>query len=76
VLLFATADTIVAPEGHDLPGAATLSIGGTHVGIVVSPAAEAAIRSILTGQPPPEERLVARILEAILPAFLPPAVEA
>lgn len=76
VLLFATADTIVAPEGHDLPGAATLSIGGTHVGIVESPAAEAAVRSILTGQPPAEERLVPRILEAILPSFLPPAVEA
>jgi pimeloyl-ACP methyl ester carboxylesterase len=76
VLLFATADTIVAPEGHAMPGAATLTIGTTHVGIVESPAAEAAVRAILSGQGPSEDRLVPPILEAILPAFMPPPAEA
>jgi len=76
VLLFAAADTIVAPEGHALPGAATIDIGSTHVGIVEAPTAEAAVRAILSGQPPPEDRLLAPVLEAILPAFVPPPVEA
>jgi pimeloyl-ACP methyl ester carboxylesterase len=75
VLLFATADTIAAPEGHAMPGAATLTIGSTHVGIVQSPAAEDALRAILSGGRPSEDRLVAPILAAILPAFLPPPAE-
>lgn len=76
VLLFATADTIVAPEGHAMPGAATLTIGTTHVGIVESPAAEAAVRAILSGEWPSEDRVVPPILEAVLPAFMPPPAEA
>jgi hypothetical protein len=75
VLLFATADTIAAPEGHDMPGAATLTIGSTHVGIIESPAAEAAVRAILSGGRPSEDRLLAPILAAILPAYLPPPAE-
>lgn len=75
VLLFATADTIAAPEGHDMPGAATLTIGSTHVGIIESAAAAAAVRSILTGERPSEDRLLAQVLAAILPAFMPPATE-
>lgn len=75
VLLFATADTIAAPEGHDMPGAATLTIGSTHVGIIESPAAEAAVRAILSGGRPSEDRLLAPVLAGILPAFLPPATE-
>jgi pimeloyl-ACP methyl ester carboxylesterase len=75
VLLFASADTIAAPEGHDLPGAATLEIGSTHVGIVESSAAEAALAAILSGSRPSADRIVAPILQAILPPFLPPPVE-
>jgi pimeloyl-ACP methyl ester carboxylesterase len=75
VLLFATADTIAAPEGHAMPGAATLTIGSTHVGILESPATEEAVRAIMSGGRPSEDRLLAPILAAILPAFMPPPAE-
>jgi pimeloyl-ACP methyl ester carboxylesterase len=75
VLLFATADAIVAPEGHDMPDAPTLEVGTTHVGITESASAEAAMRSILTGGRPAGDRLIAPILSAILPAFVPPSAE-
>lgn len=75
VLLFATADAIVAPEGREMPGAASLDIATTHVGITRSEAAEAAIRSILSDGRPSEDRLLAPVLSAILPAFMPPRAE-
>lgn len=74
-LLFATSDTVVAPEGREIPSAATLDIGTTHVGITESPAAEAAIRSLLSGAEPDEDRFLATVLAAILPAFLAPAAD-
>ena len=61
---------------EDAARIATLTIGTTHVGIVESPAAEAAVRAILSGEPPSEDRVVPPILEAVLPAFMPPPAEA
>ena len=75
VLLFASADAIVAPEGRDMPGATSLDIAATHVGITGSVAAEAAIRSIFSGGRPAQDRVIAPLLSAILPAFMPPHAE-
>jgi hypothetical protein len=72
----ASADTIVAPEGREIPGAASLDLLGTHVGITESAAAEAAVRAVLSGARPSQDRLVAPVLSVILPAFMPPHAEA
>lgn len=76
VLLFASADAIVAPEGRELPEDATFDIVATHVGITESAAAGSAVRAILSGGRPVEDRWIAPLLSAILPAFMPPHAEA
>ena len=75
-LLFASADAIVAPEGRELPEDATFDIVATHVGITESAAAESALTAILSGGRPVEDRWIAPLLTAILPAFMPPHAEA
>jgi hypothetical protein len=45
------------------------------VGILESPATEEAVRAIMSGGRPSEDRLLAPILAAILPAFMPPPAE-
>jgi hypothetical protein len=74
-LLFATADAIVAPEGRELPEDATFDIVATHVGITESAAAGSAVGAILSGGRPVEDRWIAPLLSAILPAFMPPHAE-
>jgi pimeloyl-ACP methyl ester carboxylesterase len=74
-LLFATADLIAAPEGHVVPGALTSTLDTTHVRIIESGGAEAKIRQILAGRPPGGETPLAAVLDATLPAFLPPPAE-
>ncbi len=71
-VLFATADVIAAPEGHAVLGAVTAAVDATHVGMVGSAAAEAAVRDFLAGRPPAGDTPLAAVLDAVLPAFMPP----
>jgi pimeloyl-ACP methyl ester carboxylesterase len=71
-LVFATGDLIVAPEGHELPGGRTVTIDTTHVGIVESPDAAEAVRSILAGGEPGGGSPFAAFLDPFLQAWLPP----
>jgi hypothetical protein len=71
-LLFAAGDLVVAPEGHALPQGATVTIATTHVGIMRSPDAAAAIRAILAGRSPGGGSPLGALLDPLLPAWLPP----
>lgn len=71
-LLFAAGDLVAAPEGHTLPHGETVTIAASHVGIVRSPDATAAIRLILSGRAPGGESPLAALLDPLLPAWLPP----
>lgn len=71
-LLFAAADVIAAPEGRTIPDSLTITIGTTHVGITESARAEVALREILGGGAPSGDSALAAILDAVLPAFMPP----
>jgi hypothetical protein len=72
VLLFATADLIAAPEGHEVPGAATATVDTTHAGMPESAPAAAAIREVLAGRSLGGSTFLAAIIDPALPAWLPP----
>jgi pimeloyl-ACP methyl ester carboxylesterase len=71
--LFATMDLVVAPEGHEFPATPATMVDTTHVGVVGSAAAELAIREILAGEETSSTSVAGAVLDAALPAFLPPA---
>lgn len=74
--VFATMDLIAAPEGHVVPGVSSATVTATHVSIIEVPETEEAIRSLLAGRPPGGVDPLAAILDAALPAWLPPPAEA
>lgn len=74
-MLFATADLVVAPEGHRVPGAPTATVDVTHTRITESPRAEESVREILEGSPPSGDSVMAAVLDPVFPAFLPPPVD-
>jgi hypothetical protein len=71
--LFTTFDVVAAPEDQAIPGIAAGIIDTTHVGIIQSPEAGIAIRSVLAGQPALDQSPTAFVLQWVLPAWLPPA---
>lgn len=73
VNLLTTFDVVAAPEGQAIPGIASGIIDTTHVGIVESPEAGIAVRSILAGRPDLAQSPAAFVLQWIVPAWLPPA---
>jgi pimeloyl-ACP methyl ester carboxylesterase len=71
--LFASMDLVVAPEGHEFPDTPATIVDTTHVGVVGSAAAELAIRDILAGEDASGTSVAGAVLDAVLPAFMPPA---
>lgn len=65
-------DVITAPEGFRIPGVPGWTIDTTHVGAVDSDAAYAAVGAVLRGHAHPEQSVLARVLEAVVHAFMPP----
>jgi hypothetical protein len=71
-MVFATTDLVVAPEGSVVPGAPTATVNATHVSILQSAQAQAAVREILAGRPSEGGTLLAALLGPALPSWLPP----
>jgi hypothetical protein len=72
VTLFTTFDVVAAPEDQSIPGIAAGIIDTTHSGIIESPEAGIAARSILAGRLDVDQSPAAFVLQWILPAWLPP----
>jgi hypothetical protein len=71
--LFASMDLVVAPEGYEFPDTSATMVDTTHVGVVGSAATELAIRDILAGEDASGTSVAGAVLDAVLPAFMPPA---
>lgn len=65
-------DVITAPEGLRIPGVHAWTVDATHVGVVDSNEAYAAVGTVLRGLAPPKQSVLARVLDAVLHAFMPP----
>jgi hypothetical protein len=71
--LFATMDLVVAPEGYEFPDTPATVVDTTHVGVVGSAAAELVLAEILSGRESSGTSVAGAVLDAALPAFMPPA---
>ena len=70
--VFTSFDVAAAPEGQTVPGVPAAIIDSTHAGIVGSPDAGIAARSVLAGRVTLGLSPVGTVLQWVVPAFLPP----
>ncbi|HEV3475315.1 MAG TPA: hypothetical protein VG602_08120 [Actinomycetota bacterium] len=75
VTLLTTFDVVAAPEGQEVPGVPAGIIDTTHTGVIDSPEAGIAARSVLAGGEDLDRSPAAFVLQWILPAWLPPAAD-
>jgi hypothetical protein len=64
---------VVAPEGYEFPDTPATVVDTTHVGVVGSAAAELVLAEILSGREASGTSVAGAVLDAALPAFMPPA---
>jgi hypothetical protein len=68
----ASFDAIVAPEGLRIPGVPGWTVDATHVEVVGSADAQAAVGAVLRGNDPPEGSVLGRAVDLLVHAFMPP----